>query len=51
MKMAVENLLSRGREAEPKFIQIEILRVTRITSIKNPQKKIAWIAIGQHLLL
>jgi hypothetical protein len=48
--MAEENLPSRGRETELKFILIEILRVKRSPSIKNHKDEVVRITIDQHLL-
>jgi hypothetical protein len=45
MKIAEENLPSKSRETELKFILIEILRVTRSPSIKNHEDEVVRITI------
>jgi hypothetical protein len=51
MKIAEENLPSKSRETELKFILIEILRVTRTPPIKEPHEEVVRITVGLHLLL
>jgi len=51
MQRAEENLPSRSREAELRFIQIETLRAASALSPKSPLEEVARLAMDQHQFL